>query len=187
VKLDWLDHVIRLSWMLVMTIWLALAFESSQPVEAKKDRRSDISVWIVSIGWVVLLLPRFNGPQLIPRIAFMRFVGFGLIIIGLVFAVWARFYLGSNWDAYISLSLHHKLVRGGPYAIVRHPIYSGFMLALAGSVLNFGHLRSLIATLMVALAWMYKSTLEEAFMKDHFGMEYNAYCHDVKRFIPRIW
>jgi protein-S-isoprenylcysteine O-methyltransferase Ste14 len=173
--------------MLIMTVWLALAFESNEPLEVKHDRRSDIAVWIVSIGWLVLLLPRFNGPQLIPRIMFIRIIGSVLTITGFVFALWARVCLGRNWDSFISLRLHHKLVRTGPYAIVRHPIYSGFMLALVGSALNFGHLRSFIAAIMVTLAWLYKSGLEEAFMMDHFGMEYDQYCRDVKRLIPLIW
>src|SRR5689334_8939936 len=88
---------------------------------------------------------------------------------------WARFYLGSNWSAYITLGLDHKLIRTGPYAIVRHPIYSGFMIALVGSVLNFGHLRSCVAAAMVILAWIYKARLEETFMKKHFGTDYAQY------------
>src|SRR4030095_3223778 len=167
--------------MLIMTVWLALAFDSNEPVEIKRDRRSDLTVWMVGIGWVVLLLPRFNRPQFIPRIIFIRISGCALTITGLAFALWARFYLGKNWDAFISLRMHHKLVRSGPYAIVRHPIYSGFMIALIGSTLNFGHLRSFIAAAMVIPAWAYKSKLEETFMRDHFGMEYDHYCHDVKR------
>jgi protein-S-isoprenylcysteine O-methyltransferase Ste14 len=187
VNLDLLDHIIRALWMLIMTVWLALASESGEPVEVKRDRRSDVAVWIVGIGWVVLLMARFTGPQLIPRIMLIRMIGAALTIIGLVFALWARFYLGSNWSAYISLELDHKLIRTGPYAIVRHPIYAGFMTALIGSVLNFGHMRSFIAAVMVILAWLYKSGLEETFMKDHFGIEYDQYCHDVKRLIPKIW
>ena len=186
-NLDLLDHVIRLLWMLIMTVWLALAFESNEPVEIKRDRRSDFTVWIVGIGGLVLLLPRFNGPQLIPRIMLIRIIGCVLTITGFAFALWARFYLGKNWDAFISLKLHHKLVRTGPYAVVRHPIYSGFMIALVGTTLNFGHLRSFVAAAMVILAWAYKSKLEETFMRDHFGMEYDHYCQDVKRLIPKIW
>ena len=187
VNLDLLDHVIRLSWMLIMTVWLALASESNEPIELKRGKRSDVVVWIVSIGWVVLLLPRFNGPQLIPRMMFIRIIGSVLTITGLAFALWARFYLGSNWDALISLKLHHKLVRTGPYAVVRHPIYSGFMIALVGSVLNFGHFRSLIAATMVVVAWVYKAGVEETFMREHFQMEYDQYCHEVRRLIPKIW
>src|SRR5262245_30881387 len=97
--------------MLIITVWLGLASESNEPIEIKKDRRSDLAVWIVSIAWVVLLVPRFNGPQLIPRIMFVRIFGCCLTLTGLVFAFWSRLYLGSNWDAYISLRLDHKLVR----------------------------------------------------------------------------
>src|SRR5215510_10828617 len=186
-NLDRLDHVIRLLWMLIMTVWLALAFESNEPIEVNRDRRSDLAVGVVSIGWVVLLLRGYNGPQLIPRIMFIRIIGSALTVTGLAFALWARLFLGSNWDAFISLRLRHKLLRTGPYAIVRHPIYSGFMIALAGSILNFGHLRSFIAATMVILAWVYKSGLEEAFMRNHFGIEYDQYCHNVKRFIPKVW
>ena len=186
-KLDMLDHVIRLSWMLLMMVWLALASESNEPIEVKRDKRSDVAGWIVSLGWVVLLLNRFNGPQLLPRLMSIRVIGSVLTITGLAFALWARFSLGSNWDSLISLRLNHKLVRTGPYAIVRHPIYSRFMIALAGSFLNFGHLRSLIAVAMVTIAWVYKAGLEETFMRDHFGIEHDQYCHDVKRLIPKIW
>ena len=186
-KLDTLDHVIRLLWMLIMMVWLALASESNEPVAVNRNIWSDVAVWIVSIGWVVLLLPRFNGPQLIPRIMLIRIPGSVLTLTGLTFALWARFYLGSNWDSHISLRLDHKLVRTGPYGIVRHPIYSGFVLALAGSVLNFGHLRSFIAAIMVTVAWVYKSGLEESFMMNHFGGEYEQYRHEVKRMIPMIW
>src|SRR5262249_6919632 len=143
--LDLLDHILRLLWMLMMTVWLALAFESNEAVRVKRDWRSTAAVWIVSIGWLVLLLRNLDGPQLIPRIFFLRVLGFAFTVAGLAFALWARLYLGSNWDAFISLQLRHKLVRTGPYAIVRHPIYFGFMFALVGSVLNFGHLRSFIA------------------------------------------
>jgi protein-S-isoprenylcysteine O-methyltransferase len=187
VNIDQLDHVVRLLWMLIMTVWLGLAFESNEPIEVNRDRRSDVAVGVVSIGWVVLLLRGFNGPQLIPRIMFLRIVGCVLTVTGFALALWARLYLGSTWDACISLKLHHKLVRTGPYAIIRHPIYSGFMIALLGSALNFGHLRSFIAAAMVSLAWLFKAGLEETFMRKHFGTEYDQYCRSVKKLIPKIW
>ena len=186
-NIDVLDRVLRLLWMLTLTLWLSLASESNEPVVVKRDRRSDIAVVIVSIGWVVLLLLAFDGPQIIPRIMSLRIIGSGITLIGIVFAISARFYLGSNWDAFISLKLRHKLVRTGPYAIVQHPIYAGFMVALVGSVLNFGHLRSLIAAIMVIAAWVYKSGLEEAILRDHFGIEYDEYSRNVKRMIPWVW
>src|SRR5215468_2107322 len=97
--------------MLIMMVWLALASESNEPVAVNRNIWSDIAVWIVSVGWVVLLLPRFNGPQLIPRIMLIRIPGSVLTVTGLMFALWARLYLGSYWDSHISLRLDHKLVR----------------------------------------------------------------------------
>ena len=186
--LDMPDHIVRLMWMLVMTIWLGAATETGTPVETKRDRRSDVAVVSVWIGWLVLLVRNLgDGPQLFPRVMFVRLIGVGVTFAGLAFAVWARFYLGRNWSAYISLTLDHKLIRTGPYALVRHPIYSGFMFALIGSVLNFGHLRSLIAAALVIAAWVYKSGLEEDFMLGHFGADYERYRHDVKRLIPKVW
>jgi protein-S-isoprenylcysteine O-methyltransferase Ste14 len=187
VQMDLLDHALRLVWMLILTVWLALASESSEPVEAKRDWGSTIAVWVVSIAWLILLLPRSNGPQLIPRLPFIRVVGFAAALVGLLFGLWARIYLGRSWDAFISLKQNHKLLQSGPYSIVRHPIYAGFMLALIGSALTFGHLRSFVATALVVVAWVYKSGLEEMFLIDHFGAEYEEYRHRVKRLIPYVW
>ena len=54
--LDMLDHIVRLMWMLVMTIWVGAATETGTPVATKRDRRSDAAVVAVSIGWLVLLI-----------------------------------------------------------------------------------------------------------------------------------
>jgi protein-S-isoprenylcysteine O-methyltransferase Ste14 len=61
------------------------------------------------------------------------------------------------------------------------------MFALIGTVLNFGHLRSLIAAVLVIAAWVYKSSLEEDFTQEHFGADYEQYRHNVRRLIPRVW
>jgi protein-S-isoprenylcysteine O-methyltransferase Ste14 len=182
------DHVVRLMWMLIMTIWAGAAGESGAPVQSGNDRRSNIAVGVVWIGLLVFFVLRFgNGPQFIPRIMFVRITGVVITFAGLAFALWSRFYLGRNWSAYISLTLHHKLIRTGPYSIVRHPIYAGFILALIGSLLNFGHLRSFIAAALIGVAFIYKSGLEETFMQEHFGTQYEQYQHDVKRLVPNLW
>src|SRR5262245_18874412 len=121
--LDMPDHIVRLMWMLVMTIWVGAATETGTPVETKRDRRSDAAVVAVSIGWLVLLVGNLgDGPQLLPRLMLVRLIWVGVTFVGLAFAVWARFYLGRNWSGYISLTLDHKLIKTGPYALVRHPI-----------------------------------------------------------------
>jgi len=70
---------------------------------------------------------------------------------------------------------------------VRHPIYSGFMLASIGTALAFGWLRCFIAAALIISVWTYKSGLEELFLIDHFGEQYRQYRLNVKRLIPFVW
>src|SRR5262245_58156085 len=118
-QLDILDRVVRVMWMLVLTIWLASAFESSEPIETRRDRRSDAAVFVVSVAWLLLLIRGFDGPLLLPRVPLVRIPGLAITVVGLLFALWSRYYLGRNWDAYITLKHDHKLIRTGPYSIVR--------------------------------------------------------------------
>ena len=176
--------------MVVFTIWMGAAYSSNEPIHSKADWRSRIAVWLVGIAWVLLLARRLAGPfswHLTPPARFLVAMGFALTLIGLSFALWARYYLGRSWDAFISLKKDHKLVQTGPYAIVRHPIYSGFMLAAIGTALVMGELRCFIAAAVVIGAWSYKSVWEEIFLLGHFGEEYRMYCGKVKRLVPYVW
>jgi len=114
-------------------------------------------------------------------------VGLAITVIGLGFAVWARLHIGRNWDALVALKENHQLVRTGPYAIVRHPIYSGFISATLGTAIAQGDVGGLISTALIAIAWGYKSRVEEAFMIEAFGAEYEQYRREVKALIPFVW
>jgi len=147
-------------------------------------------VWVVGAAWLLLLFRRFPEPlgsQIFNPSQSLVIAGVVVTLIGLYFAVWAPFYLGKNWDSLITLKLDHKLIRTGPYGIVRHPIYSGFMLAAIGTAFAVGQIRSFLAAFLVIVAWVYKSGLEESFLLEHFGSEYEKYQRQVKRFIPYVW
>jgi protein-S-isoprenylcysteine O-methyltransferase Ste14 len=109
-----------------------------------------------------------------------------LTLAGAGFAIWARAYLGRNWSAIVTIKEDHRMVRSGPYALVRHPIYSGFLLALLGSALALGEVRGLVAVALAFLAWWFKSRLEEQFMEQRFGAEYAVYKRRVKALIPFV-
>jgi len=87
----------------------------------------------------------------------------------------------------ITVQEDHQLTRTGPYAIVRHPIYSGFMLATFGTALAIGEVGGLVSTALVVISWGYKSRLEERYMIEHFGTEYEQYRQQVSGLIPGIW
>jgi protein-S-isoprenylcysteine O-methyltransferase Ste14 len=80
----------------------------------------------------------------------------------------------------------HELIRTGPYALARHPIYTGLALAIAGSALAGGELRGLIALILVVASFVYKMRIEERLMRQTFGAAYDAYAREVKALIPFI-
>ena len=115
------------------------------------------------------------------------YIGLALTIAGLGFAVWARFVIGRNWGGMITVQQDHKLMLRGPYAIVRHPIYSGFMLATLGTAIVLGEIGGLVSVALIVIAWGYKARLEESVMIEQFGAEYEEYRRKVKGLIPGVW
>src|SRR5437879_2433754 len=112
--------------MIVFMVWVAAAFESNEPIYSRSDRRSRVVVWTVALAWCLILFRRVPAPldwRLLQPPCLLIWIGVVLTVVGLGFAVWARVCLGRSWDAYIRLKPNHKLIRTGPYAIVRHPIY----------------------------------------------------------------
>ena len=81
----------------------------------------------------------------------------------------------------------HELVRNGPYALVRHPIYSGLALAILGTALAVGEVRCLLAFILVVFEFKRKSLQEERFMIEQFGAQYVQYRREVKSLIPFVW
>lgn len=72
----------------------------------------------------------------------LYWLGLLMVICGLAFAVWARIHLGRNWSGTVTVKEDHELIRSGPYGIVRHPIYTGLLLAIAGTAIVFGEWRA---------------------------------------------
>ena len=114
-------------------------------------------------------------------------IAVALVVAGALFALWARFYLGGNWSAGVTVKQNHELVCKGPYAVVRHPIYSGFLCSMLGTALYLGEMRGLAAVGFTLIGWKLKSIQEEAFMREQFGAQYDSYRAKVKGLIPLIW
>jgi protein-S-isoprenylcysteine O-methyltransferase Ste14 len=145
-------------------------------------------VWF---AWLLLFSHGFRRPPLSLRFTTMTTatIGIGLTLTatGLAFATWARLRIGRNWSRMIEVKQNHQLIRKGPYAIVRHPIYSGFMLATLGTAITFAEWSGLVAFAMLTASWAYKARLEEAAMVEQFGAEYERYRQEVKGLVPFLW
>ncbi|HWB87245.1 MAG TPA: isoprenylcysteine carboxylmethyltransferase family protein [Bryobacteraceae bacterium] len=113
--------------------------------------------------------------------------GLALAAAGAGFAIWARFYLGGNWSAAVTIKRDHTLIRTGPYAVVRHPIYAGFELGILGSAIALGEVRGFVAAVAALVGMVLKSRMEEEFMTKQFGAGYLQYKREVKALIPFVW
>ena len=113
--------------------------------------------------------------------------GIGLTLAGLLFACWARIFIGRNWSSAVTVKQNHELIRTGPYGIVRHPIYTGLLLAMLGTAIVISEVRGLIALALATISFWLKLQVEEQFMTGQFGAEYTAYKRDVKALVPFIW
>jgi len=108
--------------------------------------------------------------------------------LGLLFTVWARVYLGRNWSGVVTIKQDHELIDTGPYSLVRHPIYTGLLVAFIGSALARGEWRGVLAVLIAWAALWRKLRVEERWLTEHFGERYVDYCRRVPALLPfRKW
>ena len=105
---------------------------------------------------------------------------------GLSFTVWARRHLAANWSADVTLKAGHELITSGPYALVRHPIYTGLWVGVLGTALAIGEWRGLAAVALLGLAQWRKLRVEEQAMRRQFGERYLVYAQRVSAFIPFV-
>ena len=125
---------------------------------------------------VIALRP---GPELALPAA-IQWAGVALSVLGVAFALWAIVTLGRHYDLVLEVHHDHELVRRGPYAFVRHPVYTGLALHFAGACLATGNLLLIAGTLLVSYPAFYqRARAEEALLRDRFGAEYEKYAREV--------
>ncbi|HEY5020018.1 MAG TPA: isoprenylcysteine carboxylmethyltransferase family protein [Steroidobacteraceae bacterium] len=113
-------------------------------------------------------------------------IGALLTAIGVAFSCWARAHLGRNWSATVTVKQDHELIRSGPYALVRHPIYTGMLLGLLGTAIAIGQWRGVLALLIAFAALWRKLRLEERWMSETFGDSYQRYRAHTAALIPYL-
>ena len=184
--------------------WLWAAFILCWLVLAQFNKKASRTPWRTALGLrlavlagllVVILLRRRGMGGLVVALGRTQpfhvgtagqWLGVGLCLAGFGFAYWARIHIGRNWGMPMSLRQGHELVTSGPYAYVRHPIYSGIMLAMIGSALALG----MLWLLLFALYFIYfivSARTEEKMMLAQFPDTYPAYRRRTKMLIPFVF
>lgn len=141
-------------------------------------------------GWFLLARARrltypFNV-QVIPDTGAIALVAAILCVLGLLFCLWARATIGRNWSGIVTLKENHELIIRGPYALVRHPIYTGLLAMFVATALVSGYFAGILASGIVFVSFWIKLGDEEKVMLKQFPDQYPAYQQRVKRMIPFV-
>jgi protein-S-isoprenylcysteine O-methyltransferase Ste14 len=178
-------------WLIWLAAWAVAAFRTKQTVRRESmGSRLAYSILLIA-GGLMLSMPHILGAALEQRFHPRSFgwylVGLALVLAGLGFTIAARVWLGRNWSGTVTLKEDHELIRSGPYALVRHPIYTGLLLALIGTAIVVGRWRALVALVPFLAGFLLKMRKEEQFMADAFGEQYARYRGEVAALVPFLF
>lgn len=183
------EKVCSMLWTVFALVWVAAWLWSKRTKQRAPFTARLLYSFPVALGAYLMVddnLPRWVRWRLIPDIPSVQVLAVLLTAVGIGLAIWARFYLGDNWSGAVSIKIAHQLVRTGPYTWVRHPIYSGILLAVFGTSLLKGKVSGALATALFWLGFWIKSRMEEQFMVTTFGEEYVEYRRQTGALIPKL-
>lgn len=156
------------------------------------EEENDRSFWLYLPGaMAAFFIPPIEylyGSKIIPRSPFFEWTGVALATAGVGLFVWARRTLRAAYSGHLSVSSGQILVQTGPYHIIRHPAYLGYVLMSLGVCLGYSSLYGLISIPVLLLPGLvYRIRVEDRLMEQHFQEQFRAYAARTARLIPGIW
>jgi protein-S-isoprenylcysteine O-methyltransferase len=191
ITINQIIHWTQLLYLLTAAVWLgSLPFVKRNVQE--QPISSALQQTIVFATGLYLLFgspstPGWFNQSVFPVTFPIALAGLGLAVCGVGLSIWARLILGENWSNFPSLKQNHALIMTGPYRLVRHPIYTGLLIALLGSAVQYGLVRSFLAVLTCAVGLYLKVSVEEEFMVQRFGEAYLRYRRNVNALVPFLF
>jgi len=184
-------YLLPLMWLAYVAYWWAMGTNVKSD-ERREEAGSRLQRLILMILAILLLGVRrlrlsVLDRRFLPTSVWWVWIGAGVTATGLLFSVWGRRYLGRNWSRAVTIKKDHELITGGPYSLVRHPIYTGLLVGLLGCALALGEWRGLVAVGLVLIALLRKLRLEERWMRVQFGESYENYSRQVRALVPYIY
>ncbi len=175
-------------WAVLVVFWVIAAFGAKRTVERGGffGYRLVAGAVFLALLLIARLLHEYPRSELWRTPLAVRLLSDAIVLAGTALAIWARLTLGRNWSAEVTFKEGHELIESGPYALVRHPIYSGLLLMALGTVVHDGRAlgAGLFAALCAALWW--KARQEEQIIGRHFPEAYRDYAARVSAVIPHV-
>jgi len=177
---------IECCWLAWVVYWVIMAFTAKRTIE----RGGFLGYRVVTIILVIGLLAVARLLDVSPHSHLWRatlFLGVltdCIVAAGAAFSVWARITLGRNWSAEVTFKQDHELIESGPYALVRHPIYTGMIAMALGTAINYGQALGFALFIGFCGGLWWKARREEQIMSRHFRDAYADYRTRVRAIIP---
>jgi len=183
--------LVAVLWLAWLAYWIVAA-RSTKPARRSETIASRASYLAPLLAGGMLLGWQhcrwgFLSARFVPNTPLAYWLGTLLLAAGLIFASWGRRHLADNWSSSVALMQDHELIRSGPYAIVRHPIYTGLLVAILGTAIVEGEWRALVAVALFAAAFVRKLAIEERFLAEIFPEQYARYRTEVPTLIPPVY
>jgi protein-S-isoprenylcysteine O-methyltransferase Ste14 len=183
-------YLIKGPWIVFLTYWSVGALKTRRTV-SRESFASRYGVLVLEIFGFVLLfsdapeIPALGG-HIFSRAYAPSIAGVVLTWIGIAIALWARWHLGQYWSARVTLKEDHQLIRTGPYAFFRHPIYSGIILAAIGGALAVDRWRCVAGVALIFLGYWIKARKEESMLAQQFGESFQEHCRHTGFLLPKF-
>jgi protein-S-isoprenylcysteine O-methyltransferase len=183
-------NIIGCCWLIFAVVWLLAAISTKRTIYRETALSRLRYMLPMFLAWFLLfrrshLIYPLNV-RIIPPIDAVAWIAAILCVAGLAFCLWARLTIGRNWSGVVTLKENHELIIRGPYALVRHPIYTGLLAMFAATAFISGHVGGIIAIVIVFVSFWIKLSDEEAVMLKQFPDQYPNYQKRVKRIIPFV-
>jgi protein-S-isoprenylcysteine O-methyltransferase Ste14 len=183
------DVSLAVCWAAFGVTWLAgaIVLERNAPPERTRSRfGSSFAMGTVIVLIVILAVPKPDWRSVLIDTPWVRLLGLAIVLASTTFAIWARLTLGAMWSAAPTVKEHHALQTSGPYRLTRHPIYTGILGMLLGSLLLAGGERWIVPFPIFLVLLEIKIHVEERLMLAEFPDDYPRYREQVPQLIPGL-
>lgn len=183
-------HIAGRAWAIWVVLWLSMAFFSKSTKRRETPGQRLEHLVPVLFGFLLIFregpAARWLTKVVFPDNPMLMWACILVTILGLLFALWARLALGSNWSGTVTIKANHQLIRRGPYRFIRHPIYTGMLAALLATAITQRLLTGLLGFAIVLFALWRKAKREESFLSQEFGQAFDEHRQHTGMFLPRF-